>query len=131
MMSFIIWPENHQNLHGLNDKWVAHHGVILSSRPGHGKVPTERYIIKRKTNLLIRLPKAIEIPENGKIEDHTPHIRHFWDNLDLLPKDAKFISIPINEDQMITLLYITKHEFIENLIAAKKVVTHPLSRKSP
>ena len=41
---------------GLNDRWVARHGRIVGSRPGHQRIATLDYLLERGVNLVVGVP---------------------------------------------------------------------------
>jgi len=119
------------DLLGLNDKWIAHNGPIVKPRiPGHSKFASEEYILKRNTNLIIRLPIPAIREQFNETKQDAFKLWGYWEDGDLLPEDATFISFPINKDKIILLLYIKKHPFIEELIATNEVTTHSIFKKS-
>jgi len=119
------------DLLGLNDKWIARYGQIEKPRvPGHSKSASEEYIIDRNTNLVIRLPIPVMRKQFNETKKDALKLWGYWEDGDLLPEDATFISFPINKDKIILLLYIKKHPYIEELIATNEVTTHPIFKKS-
>lgn len=50
------------DLYGLTDKWVSHHGRVVSSRPGHQRFATNEYILKWKPTFLFIQPSGSRRP---------------------------------------------------------------------
>lgn len=56
------------DMHGLNDAWVARHGIYLSDRPGHQRIAPLSYLLYREVNLLIGQPMVL--PRGIRPEEH-------------------------------------------------------------
>ncbi len=104
---------------GMNDRWVARHGEILSNRPGHQRIAPLPYLIERGVNLVIAHPWII-------IEDtHRPSGRYYrLQDLEklairdtgLIPEEAKILEIPITTTRILVTLYLTQSPLIDNTI---------------
>lgn len=113
---------------GLNDAWVARHGIPFQKRPAHTKIATGEYLLQRKVNLVIEaLP--IDVPTwNKTLYAQAINKRFsFVTNAKNFPSDAKILEIPLNEKTKITMLYILKNPTIEEAIKKYKWNVSPLS----
>lgn len=116
---------------GLNDQWVARHGDIASSIPGHQRRATLDYLITRKVNPLIGHPQMVPIDSSApqKWSDNyfyviiTPH--------DALPMNARIIEIPINAKYKLRVLYLVESSLVDDAIKRNGWTTHPLLRTNP
>jgi hypothetical protein len=59
------------DLFGLNDVWVAHHGPVIGTRPGHQRWAGERYIQKKRPTFLVLAQNT-----TGGKRDPVPH--EYW-----------------------------------------------------
>lgn len=44
------------DMHGMNDRWVARHGDIIGSVPGHQRIASLSYLLEREVNIVIGYP---------------------------------------------------------------------------
>lgn len=115
---------------GLNDKWVARHGEIVTSKPGHQRRATLNYLLERKVNLVIGHPQMIPTTsEKGGYSDYWSDI-YFYVKItpqDVLPKNARIIEIPINAHYKLRVLYLTENSVVDAAIQKRGWVTFPMS----
>jgi hypothetical protein len=119
---------------GLNDKWVARNGPIVSSRPGHQKRATMEYLVKQNVNLVVGHPQVELISaisrEEYSIHDLEQFIFFSISEIEanLIPATAKVVEIPLDSDYKITVLYLTQHSYIEELIQDLELNTYEITR---
>jgi hypothetical protein len=110
---------------GINDRWIAKNGVVISSRPGHTHFATLEYLLKSNVNLVVGHPKVkpISFPSTRNLQNF------FWNiNLSLLPDTSKIVEIPLNSSYKIEVLYLKKHDYINEIIEKLNLTTHEVFR---
>jgi arabinofuranosyltransferase len=113
---------------GLNDQWVARHGEIVASKPGHQRRATINYLIERKVNLLIGHPQMAPIDSAALQSWHDYYFYVRLTRQDNLPPHSKIIEIPINSKYKLRVLYLVENPLVEATIKRKGWVTYPLVR---
>ena len=95
---------------GINDPWIARHGEILGTTPGHQRISPMSYLVKRKVNLLL---------------GHPTIVRNFSElkQIPLAPMDsscqfseAALIIIPISSEENLIALYLTESHVVDEAI---------------
>ncbi len=117
------------DLYGVNDPWVARRGRLISTRPGHQRVASLDYLLRREVNLLVQ-PFG-----KGDPLEHIPFFNQDWLQRFLpglktsaLPKDASVMELPISEHRRLRVLYLRKNPVVEAAIAQYGWTTVPLVR---
>ncbi|UCF06341.1 MAG: hypothetical protein JSV33_04740 [bacterium] len=104
---------------GLNDRWVACHGDVLSTRPGHQRLAPLRYLVDRHVSLVIGHPWVVTA------EDMNPHRtcyaageleRMAIRDLVGLPDGSKILEIPIDRNRTLIAVYLHDNPLINKLI---------------
>ena len=117
---------------GLNDRWIALHGQIAGSRPGHQRIATIDYLMEQKVNLVIGSPHLI--PRHlCPVSSHTMEDlgRLWWKGTPgSLPAKTKFIEIPIESGYYLQALYLTKNSFIDEVIQTHQLSTYEIESSS-
>jgi len=113
---------------GLNDKWVARHGEIVASKPGHQRRATLDYLIERKVNLLIGHPQMVPIDSSPSEpwNDYYFYVR--ITRHDTLAANARIIEIPINARYKLRVLYLVENPLVDDAIRRKGWVTYPVGQ---
>ena len=116
------------DMYGLMDRWVARNGLVQSStKPGHQRVATLEYLLRRRVNLVIGhpiiIPRTDEAPALG-VADFVPTAGRE----DLIPPDARLIEIPLRQEYSLTVLYLVRSPAIDALIARRGLRTAPIVR---
>ena len=95
---------------GLTDPWIARHGKIIGTIPGHQLISPMSYLVNRKVNLLLGDP--IIVRNHNEIKD-----------IPLAPMDstcqfseAALIFIPINSEENLVALYLTESRVVDEAI---------------
>jgi arabinofuranosyltransferase len=126
---------------GLTDPWIARHGALRYSRPGHVRIATLDDLIARRVNLLIGHPHMLWGETDGPLD-----VRDFamppYDAGEgegrLFPPGLVAVEIPIDHGYRLVALYLTRTPAIDRVIAARgwKVRAlvdsqHPEARRGP
>jgi arabinofuranosyltransferase len=111
---------------GLNDAWVARHGELVISKPGHQRRATLEYLLSRKVNLLIGHPQMVPLnaPPLTNPDDYYFYVR-------VAPGSpaaahAKVIEIPINQGYKLRVLYLAPTSEIDKTIRRLGWTTYPI-----
>ena len=112
------------DMFGLNDSWVARHGAIIGSRPGHQRGATLRYLIERKVNIIIGHPRVrpisqVTMPacsfESFFVQD--ARTEYFGE----IPQNFKLIEIPIDDTYKLVAIYLFTNPAIDELIQQNRI----------
>jgi arabinofuranosyltransferase len=110
---------------GLNDRWVARHGEIVASKPGHQRRATLDYLIERQVNLLIGHPQMVPIESElsgAPLNDYYFYVK--ITKSDRLPANSKIIEIPINPGYKLRVLYLVANPEVDDVIRKRGWVTY-------
>lgn len=114
---------------GVNDQWVAKHGVVWSTRPGHQRLAPHRYLVDRGVHLVIGHPRVVAAGKRfggfGSAQAlgqafHVEDIRP-----EMIPPGAGIVEIPVNERNKITVLYLTPDPTIDRVIERNGLRLYP------
>jgi len=95
---------------GLNDPWIAHNGVVVSTIPGHQRLAPLSYLVSQKVNLIISHPQVL--PINASV-NQVPLIPGMTD---INISDFRLIEIPLDDNYKFVVLYLTSHPNIDSAI---------------
>jgi arabinofuranosyltransferase len=103
---------------GLNDAWIARHGLRVKTQPGHERSAPFRYLQEKGVNLIIAHPLVASLtasvdPSRG-VDLRT--FRLFDAQLEDLPRGARLIEIPIGEDLKVVVLELVQNDLVETAI---------------
>lgn len=115
---------------GLNDQWVARHGEIVASKPGHQRRATINYLIERKVNLLIGHPQMVPIESDlrgAPLNDYYFYVKITKN--DRLPANSKIIEIPINSAYKLRVLYLVETPLVDETIKKNGWLSYPFERE--
>lgn len=116
---------------GLNDRYIALNGLIVSSIPGHQREAPFEYILQSNVQLVIGHPvvsrrenvfKNIYSLDDLRMMFSIPDI-----SADLMPTNAKVIDIPIDAQYKVTVLYLTQNTVVDRAIEENSFVTYPIT----
>ena len=115
---------------GLSDPWVARHGVLLGTRPGHRRWATLAYLVRQHVNIVLH-PWRRSDPERfwtdytraAVVARYVP-----FSPVEDLPEDASIIEIPIGMDRQLRALYLVRDERVDQCIAAGGWRVLPIGR---
>lgn len=117
---------------GLNDKWIARNGMVLSTRTGHQKYATYDYLIQTKVNFVIGHPIVEPIDKTIKSEYSLKDLEQFRVfNAGDFPNSAlKIVEIPVDQEYKMIILYFYHHDEIDEILKKENFKTHPVVDKS-
>jgi arabinofuranosyltransferase len=103
---------------GLNDEWVARHGLERGNKPGHLRHAPVSYLRSRGVNLVIGLPKVVD---SGQHRSYTfaevqGLVGRSLEHRDQLPPGSVVVEIPITADRSLAVLYLTPHPDVQRHI---------------
>ena len=117
------------DMRGLVDPWVARHGIIVSTVPGHQRMAPLAYLVDRGVNLVVGhpqviarqrgLPAAYTLSSLGQLglADASPAT---------VPLGARILGIPMPGDRLLLVLYLVRAPAVDRAIAEKGWPTVPL-----
>lgn len=117
------------DMFGLNDPWVARHGAIVSTRPGHQRGATLQYLIDRKVNIIIGHPVVrLKSQETNPVCSFAAyHISDAREEiLGEIPSNFKILEIPIDDTYKLVALYFFPNPAIEDLIQRNIITAIPI-----
>lgn len=103
---------------GLNDRWVALHGLRHGNRPGHSRIAPPEYLLQRHVNILLNHPEPINAEDYASNPLYHVLAYYFIIPIDpaLLPRDALFLAIPLPDQRVLPAIYLYRTPFIDNVI---------------
>lgn len=106
---------------GLNDRWIARHGMPIGSASGHFKMATIEYLMRREVNLLIGHPFVIasESRDNRdwSIEDLSKiFLNRKMDGWKLLI-GMPVIRFPLGNGHQLVCIYLTRSRSVDEMIS--------------
>lgn len=120
------------DLGGINDKWIARNGIIVSTRPGHHKGAPLEYLVKRKVNLVLGHPQVTLISKTTRKTKYTiSDLRRFslfQIETDQVPATSKVVEIPLDSKYKLTLLYLCRDNRVDEVIERLKLKTYEILR---
>lgn len=114
---------------GLNDRWVAKHGVVDDPRPGHMRLAPIAYLSEKKVNLVLGHPWIVP---NGPAD----HSRYSLKTLgkftrlakgDSVPADAMIVEMPVNRERALVMLYLTRSPLVDDMIVLYGWQVYPVA----
>ena len=104
---------------GLSDPWVARHGILFGTRPGHRRWATLAYLVSQHVNIVLH-PWRRSDPERlwsdytraAVVARYVP-----FSLVEDLPEDAAIIEIPIAKDRQLRALYLVRDAKVDQCIA--------------
>jgi arabinofuranosyltransferase len=114
------------DMHGLNDRWIAKHGIVFGTRPGHQRMASIGHLVARKVNLVISHPVVKPMSEeiDYSAKDRRGIIGVYGDGR--IPDDAVVLEIPIDREWKLISLYITRSPAIDAAIERNNWNAYPL-----
>ncbi len=118
---------------GLNDLWVARHGVLRGSRTGHGRHADFQYLLRRRVHLVLGHPRVGLRTEVMVGETTFPVHRLAWFSLvgvepQAIPQSSRVLEIPIDANYAIQVLYLVRHPRVDEVIEQQGLRTWPLDQ---
>jgi hypothetical protein len=117
---------------GLNDRWVACHGDVLSTRPGHQRLAPLSYLVDRHVNLVIGHPWVVTA-ENAN-QHRTCYLTGELERMAIrdpvdFPDNAKVLEIPIDRNHTLITVYLHDNSLINMLIRKHGWHAYPICRE--
>lgn len=119
------------DMRGLNDRWVARHGHVVGSTPGHQRMAPLDYLVDQRVNLVVGHPQmsspGTPLPEYLTVAT----LRNFGlvDATDAnVPEGARFVVVPVSETLRVTVLYLQPNQRVDRAIAVHGLAVIPLRR---
>lgn len=104
---------------GINDRWVARYGTVIGDYPGHQRLATVDYMLKRRVNLVINHPLLIGPGETAR--EYIPHffrrILHGGETLKSIPAGSRMLEIPLHGGYRLLVLYLVPSREVDDAIA--------------
>jgi arabinofuranosyltransferase len=104
---------------GLCDRWVARHGDILGSSPGHQRIAPFAYLEERGVHLVIGHPILLAAGEPPR----PTYPYRFFSALalpttpaDALPPATRVVEMPVDDDWYLPMLYVRPHPVVERQV---------------
>ena len=122
---------------GVNDAWIARHGVARGGRPGHQRIAPVRYLRLRGVNLVLS-PYPIRIanlPADG-LRYHRGVLETMFGlepppDPESFPDRLSILALPLDRERALLCLYLTPHPVVDDLIEARGWSSYALTtRKS-
>ncbi len=120
---------------GLNDAWVARHGLRLRRKAGHQRVAPVRYLVERQVHLVVGQPwprraggppcEAYPIGEFDRLFGRVPGLRAE------LPLTARAVEIPLPAGHYLIAVYLTPSAAVDRAAAANGWRLVPITRGGP
>ena len=111
---------------GLNDRWIAMHGVRINMRPGHLVQAPLSYLVDRRVNLLIEDPMFV--PSGARRCYGTDDIvlmsnREVWQHL---PRGTQVLEIPVGDTYSLVAVVLRGNHRIDEVVAHGQARLVPL-----
>jgi hypothetical protein len=117
---------------GLNDPWVARHGIEVRPQPGHSRVAPLGYLVGRDCHLVIAHPWVTRASPGARASYVYPELQRFKFLIDVnpvaLPPEASIVEIPLDGSRVVVALYLTRHPAVDALIGARRWRRFPITR---
>jgi hypothetical protein len=117
------------DMHGLNDRWIARHGVVASARPGHQRIAPMSYLLERKVNFVIKQWSKGDPGEEVAVY-WVDWLKRYVDDLSAenLPQDAVVVELPIGADRRLRALYLTRTLALDAYVLSRGWKAIPILR---
>ena len=106
---------------GLNDPWVARHGIRMTSQPGHVRVAPLSYLVARRVQLVLVHPWVNRPSPPMRTSYALGEFKRFILLFDVtaasLPPGASIVEIPLEDTRVLVALYLTPHPRVDALIS--------------
>lgn len=123
------------DMYGLNDAWVARHGIVVSDRPAHQRLAPVHYLVEQGVHLVIGTPHVVSrglgfrVPETR--EEFEDYFRLVDEGPVVLPPGARILEMPTGERMTLLAVYLQPHPAIDALIADGTLRARPIPIYAP
>ena len=117
---------------GLNDAWIARHGVANSSRPGHARVAPAEYLVLERVSFVVH-PWVPDAPPQRAAAYDVEDL-HDWlkfSSPEAIPQGAEIVEIPITKERTLRVLYLVRQAAVDRHIAEHGWRVFPITRRAP
>lgn len=101
---------------GLNDAWIPQHGLPFGTLIGHQKISSPQYLIDQHVNLVIAMPLFTQNPQELTQEIYQTYFAAIFKLPNTPYPGSRLLNIPVNNQDFITVLYLTPHPDIDHVI---------------
>lgn len=101
---------------GLSDRWIARHGDILGSWPGHQRIGPYSYLEQRGVHLIIGHPVLRPASQPRVTAYPYQYFRALalpTSRSETVPRDARVVEMPVAGDRYLPMLYVRPHPVVE------------------
>jgi arabinofuranosyltransferase len=114
---------------GLNDRWVAEHGIRVNIRPGHLVRAPMSYLARRRVNLLLETPPFFV--RTGANRTYGDQILRKMSRGEItsrseLPPTAKIFELPMNDSESLVIVLLRDNPRIDAAVRAGEARVVPL-----
>jgi hypothetical protein len=116
---------------GLSDRWVARHGDILGSWPGHQRVAPYSYLEQRGVHLIIGHPVLRPAGQPRPAAYPYQYFRSValpTSRSETVPATARVVEMPVAQGRYLPMLYVRQHPLVDQLVVRGGWRQVPLSR---
>lgn len=116
---------------GLSDRWVARHGDILGSWPGHQRVAPYSYLEQRGVHLIIGHPMLRPASQPRATAYPYQYFRRWalpTSRSETVPATARVVEMPVADGRYLPMLYVRRHPVVEQQVVRGGWRQVPLSR---
>ena len=108
---------------GLNDHWVARHGVDLHhwNWPGHRRVAPIPYLASRKVHLVIGNPQIETNPDTPSYCKNTLNFTFLRQTL----YPGEMLEIPLEGERVLLAFYLTPSQTVDKVIERERWEVYP------
>lgn len=118
---------------GLNDAFIARHGLRYHTQPGHERLAPYRYLDERGVNLIIAHPLVVsqDLQFDPRTSIGLRQFRIADADPSMLPPDSALLEIPMPGRRLLYALYLHRHPAIDRAIVRDKLRTWPAQGGAP
>ena len=111
---------NTLDMYGLNDRWVARHGVKVGTRPGHQRLAPLGYLTARGVNILIGQPLLVGTnsrpPTFKNLREAIMYFNIPIQPGDVMPDGSRLIEIPVDAKHKLRAIYLMPNPALDEVI---------------
>ena len=114
---------------GLNDRWIARHGEVVGTRPGHRRWAPLGYLLRRRVNLVIGHPWVVLRAFRPSFESLEELVRNsvpFEGPLPEAARAARLVELPLDRRTKLLMLYLVPSPRVEQALQRGALTVVPL-----
>ncbi len=115
---------------GLNDRWVARHGRTAGTRPGHVRLASLDYLLRRRVNLVVGHPWVVLRgfqPSFDSLDEAVRHSIPFEGPLPAAARTARLVELPLDGRTKLLMLYLVPSPRVERALRDGALGAVPLA----